>query len=146
MAMRLIEFTNAEEQLGLLRKIFDKTWTAIADEAAAQKKQQQLDRIAAKGKPKEKSVASRTPVRTPPRKPRPPTNNKPATPSAKPTEIQKAYAKGQQQAAVTAQANRQLQAQQKQRALVQQRQGVAATPLAPQQSTRPYPAAVGRMQ
>ena len=135
--MRLLEFTSAEEQLGLLRKIFDKTWTAIADEAAEQKQQQELDRIAAKSKPKAKGSAPRTPSPTPPRKPRPPTNNKPATPGAKPTEIQKAYAKGQQQAAVTAQANRQLQAQQQQRALAQQRQGVAATPPAPQQVVNP---------
>ena len=31
--MRLAEFTNAEEQLGLLKRIIDSTWTAIADEA-----------------------------------------------------------------------------------------------------------------
>jgi hypothetical protein len=125
--VRLKEFTNAEEQLGLLRIIIDKTWTAIADQAAAQKKQQELDRIAAKGKPKAKGA-------TPPRKPRPPTNNKPATPSAKATVIQQAYAQGQQAAAAMAQANRQLQAQQQQRALAQQqRQGTAATEFAPQQ-------------
>ena len=117
--MRLREFTDAAEQLGLLRRIIDSTWTAIADEAAEQKKQQELDRIAAKGKPKAKGAS-------PLRKPRPPTNNKPATPSAKPTEIQQAYAQGQQAAAAMAQANRQLQAQQQQRALAQQRQGNAA--------------------
>ena len=115
--MRLKEFTNAEEQLGLLRIIIDKTWTAIADEAAAQKKQQELDRIAGKGKPKAKGSA-------PPRKPRPPTNNKPGTPSAKPTEIQRAYAQGQQAAATMAQANKQLQVQQQQGALPKQPQGV----------------------
>ncbi len=144
--MRLLEFTSAEEQLGLLRKIFDKTWTAIADEAAEQKQQQELDRIAAKSKPKAKGSAPRTPSPTPPRKPRPPTNNKPATPSAKPTEIQKAYAKGQQQAAAISAKNKQAMTQQQQAALAQQQQGTAATPLVPQQSTRPYPAAVGRMR
>jgi hypothetical protein len=54
MALRLREFTNAEEQLGLLRRIIDSTWTAIADEAAEQKKQQELERIKASKKPRGK--------------------------------------------------------------------------------------------
>lgn len=35
--MRLYEFTNAEEQLGLLRIIIDNTWRAIAQQAKQQK-------------------------------------------------------------------------------------------------------------
>jgi hypothetical protein len=35
--MRLYEFTNAEEQLGLLRVIIDNTWAAIAQQAKQQK-------------------------------------------------------------------------------------------------------------
>lgn len=51
MTMRLKEFANAEEQLGLLRTIIDKTWTAIADEAAEQKRQREQQKQAAKNKP-----------------------------------------------------------------------------------------------
>jgi hypothetical protein len=36
--MRFYEFANAEEQLGLLRTILNSTWSAIAQQAAAQKR------------------------------------------------------------------------------------------------------------
>lgn len=120
--MRLMEFTNAEEQLGLLRRIIDSTWTAIADEAVEQKKQKELDRIAAANKPKAQASSPRraSPPANTPRKPRPPSNNKPATPSAKPTEIQRAYAQGQQAGAVVNAKNKQ--------ALAQQQAGMPAAP------------------
>ena len=36
--MRLYEIANAEEQLGLLRLVFDNTWAAIAQQAEQQKR------------------------------------------------------------------------------------------------------------
>lgn len=55
--MRLHEFTNAQEQLGLLRTIIDSTWTAIAQQAKAQAAQ----KSAVKYKPKAKQIAKVTP-------------------------------------------------------------------------------------
>jgi len=65
--MRLREFTNADEQLGLLRRIIDSTWTAIADEAAEQKKQRELERIEASKKPRTtRTRTASSPRRAPP--------------------------------------------------------------------------------
>ncbi len=77
--MRLREFTNAKEQLGLLRRIIDSTWTAIADEAAEQKKQQELERIKASKKPRTKRTKIASSPRPPPLVPR--TLPKPKTPA-----------------------------------------------------------------
>jgi hypothetical protein len=51
--MRIYEFTNAEEQLGLLRLIIDNTWSAIQTQANQQKAQRIAQ--ASKVKPKAKS-------------------------------------------------------------------------------------------
>lgn len=67
--MRLREFTNAEEQLGLLKQIIDCTWRAIADEAAAQKKEQELKRAQAANKPRAKRSAPSVPAKSAPAKP-----------------------------------------------------------------------------
>ena len=70
--MRLYEFTNAEEQLGLLRVIIDNTWTAIAQQAKqqkaaeAQRKAKAIPRKAKGGIRMGKRVA--TPYQAPPKK------------------------------------------------------------------------------
>lgn len=51
--MRIYEFTNAEEQLGLLRLIIDNTWSAIQTQANQQKAQRIAQ--ASKVKPKAKT-------------------------------------------------------------------------------------------
>ena len=50
--MRISEFTNAEEQLGLLRLIIDNTWGAIKQQADAQARQKAVQ---ANAKPKAKA-------------------------------------------------------------------------------------------
>lgn len=50
--MRISEFTNAEEQLGLLRLIIDNTWGAIKQQADAQARQRAVQ---ANAKPKAKA-------------------------------------------------------------------------------------------
>ena len=66
--MRLMEFTNAEEQLSLLKKIFNNTWTGIANEAAEQKKQRELGKIA---RDKKKPCTKRAKTASSPRPARP---------------------------------------------------------------------------
>jgi hypothetical protein len=65
--MRLREFANAEEQLELLRVIIDNTWSAIAKQAAEQRKAEQERRIAAAKVPRSRrdSSASVTPIPAP---------------------------------------------------------------------------------
>ena len=63
--MRLREFTNAEEQLGLLRRIIDSTWAAIADQAAEQKEQERQERAKSKGKASKRGAATSSSKRTP---------------------------------------------------------------------------------
>lgn len=65
--MRLREFTNAEEQLELLRVIIDNTWAAIAKQAAEQRKAEQERRIAAAKVPRSRrgGSASVTPIPAP---------------------------------------------------------------------------------
>jgi hypothetical protein len=64
--MRLREFANAEEQLGLLRVIIDNTWAAIAKQAAEQRKAEQERRIAAAKVPRSRRGSfAVTPVPTP---------------------------------------------------------------------------------
>jgi len=67
--MRLREFTNAEEQLGLLKQILDCSWRAIADQAAAQKKEQELKRAQAASKPRVKRPATPVSAKPVPAKP-----------------------------------------------------------------------------
>jgi hypothetical protein len=64
--MRLREFTNAKEQLGLLRRIIDSAWTAIADEAAEQKEQERLERAKSKPKASKRGATTSSSKRTPP--------------------------------------------------------------------------------
>ena len=65
--MRLREFANAEEQLELLRIIIDNTWSAIAKQAAEQRKAEQERRIAAAKVPRSKRGGSSnvTPIPAP---------------------------------------------------------------------------------
>jgi len=91
--MRLLEFTNAAEQLGLLRRILDSTWQAIADEAAEQE-EQRLAAAAAKPDKHHKASKPPTPPRPNPVMPRP----APATPQAdEPEAKHKAEVKNTQQ-------------------------------------------------
>ena len=69
--MRLREFTNAEEQLGLLRRIIDSTWAAIADQAVEQKELERQERAKSKPKAGKRGAATSSSKRTPP-PPQPP--------------------------------------------------------------------------
>lgn len=93
--MRLYEFTNAEEQLGLLRVIIDNTWTAIAQQAKQQKNAEAQRKVQAKAMPRKAKGGRRmgkrvsTPHQPPPNK-SPTPQVQQATP--KPTPIQTAVA------------------------------------------------------
>jgi cell wall-associated NlpC family hydrolase len=63
--MRLYEIADAEEQLGLLRLVFDNTWAAIAQQAEQQKR-------AAAARKLSKPVVPRVPKPAVPRVPTPP--------------------------------------------------------------------------
>ena len=76
--MRLYEFTNAQEQLGLLRVIIDNTWTAISQQAKQQKDAEAQRKVQAKATPRKAKGSKRMSVRTP--TPRQPPANKPPTP------------------------------------------------------------------
>ena len=88
--MRIKEIANAEEQVGLLKLIMDKTWDAIAQQAAEQKHAEAQRKAQAKSKPaKRKAVkAPYSPPLPPLKKPKPnlskqPTHTpKPTTPNA----------------------------------------------------------------
>lgn len=71
--MRLREFTDAEEQLGLLKQIIDCTWRAIADQAAVQRKEQELKRAQAASKPRAKRSVAPVSAKSAPAKPVTPT-------------------------------------------------------------------------
>lgn len=58
--MRIYEFTNAEEQLALLRLIIDNTWSAIQTQANQQKAQRIAQ--ASKAKPKVKTKPKLAPM------------------------------------------------------------------------------------
>jgi len=79
--MRLYEFADAEAQLGLLRIIIDNTWTAIAQQAAEQRRVNAERRAQAKLKPRVKRSSNGTSARVP--APAPPPPNKPQAPLAK---------------------------------------------------------------
>ena len=63
--MRLYEFTNAQEQLGLLRIIIDNTWTAIAQQAKQQKEAEAQRKAQTKATPRKAKGSKRMSVRTP---------------------------------------------------------------------------------
>lgn len=76
--MRLYEFTNTEEQLGLLRIIIDNTWTAIAQQAKQQKDAESQRKVQAKAVPSKANGGRRMGKRVP--TPHQPTPKKPLTP------------------------------------------------------------------
>ena len=55
--MLIQEVTNAEDQLSLLKKIFDNTWSTVAAEAQAEKAAQQQRAAAAASKPRARRTA-----------------------------------------------------------------------------------------
>ena len=82
--MRIMEIANAEEQVALLKLIMDKTWEAVAQQAAQQKQAEAQRKAQAKSKPRSrKSVKPpHVPVLPPPKKPKPNLSKQP-TPTAK---------------------------------------------------------------
>ena len=90
--MRLFEFTNAEEQLALLRTIIDNTWRAIEQQAQQQRQAASETKTKTASKPRKgkgsKEAKSITPPRSrsapPPSPAQPvknlPTNTKPISP------------------------------------------------------------------
>ncbi len=84
--MRIKEIANAEEQVGLLKLIMDKTWDAIAQQAAEQKHAEAQRKAQAKTNPaKRKAVkAPYAPPSPPLKKPKPMLSKQP-TPKAKAT-------------------------------------------------------------
>jgi len=66
--MRLYEIANAEEQLGLLRLVFDNTWAAVAQQAEQQKRAAAARKLNKPVAPRvRKPVAPRVPI--PPKTP-----------------------------------------------------------------------------
>jgi hypothetical protein len=55
--MLILEVTNAQDQLNLLKKIIDSTWSAIAAEAAAEAAAKQQRAAAAAAKPRVRRAA-----------------------------------------------------------------------------------------
>ena len=84
--MRLFEFTNAEEQLSLLKLIFDTTFSTIRQQAEQQAKEKAEQTRLTKLKPKRKSSSKSKsgPSIKLPAPPKPPT--KPSKPTANPTQ------------------------------------------------------------
>jgi hypothetical protein len=145
--MRLREFTNAEEQLGLLKQIINSTWTAIADEATEQKKQQELERIKASKKPRTSRTKTASSTRPPPLVPR--TLPEPKTPA---TAANTAVSNKTPAPAVPAQQSVPVPAQSQVRtpaanaSPVAQLPSAAKTKLMPQQPVRPYTGVALRKQ
>ena len=93
--MRLYEFTNAQEQLGLLRVIIDNTWTAIAQQAKQQKDAEAQRKVQTKAVPRKakggRHMGKRVPTpHQPPPKKLPTPQVQQAT--LKPTPVQTAVA------------------------------------------------------
>ena len=65
MAMRIIEITDAQGQLELLRTVIDNTWTAIAQQAEQEKRAEAERKAQAKLKPRAKKASKGTSIRTP---------------------------------------------------------------------------------
>ena len=63
--MRLYEFANAEEQLGLLRIIIDNTWSAVAQQAAQKKQADAEKKAKEKLKPRRKTRSAKAKPRLP---------------------------------------------------------------------------------
>lgn len=61
--MLIQEVTNAQDQLSLLKRIFDNTWSAVAAEAQAEKAAQQQRAAAAASKPRARRAAPPAPKR-----------------------------------------------------------------------------------
>ena len=136
MTMRLREFTDADEQLGLLRRIIDSTWTAIADEAAEQKEQERQERLKASKKPRSRRTKTASSPRSAPPAPRvPPKPKTPAT-AANTAVSNKTPAPAQQSVPVPAQS--QVRTPAANASPVAQLPSAAKTKLMPQQPVRPY--------
>ena len=82
--MRIKEIANAEEQVGLLKLIADKTWEAIAQQVAQQKQADAQRKAQAKTKPHDRKSVKlpHVPVPPPLKKLKPKTSKQP-TPVAK---------------------------------------------------------------
>lgn len=113
--MRLFEFTNAQEQLALLRVIIDNTWQAIEQQAAqqaraaAQKAASKSKRSSTKKMPNVKMPALQAAKRQVPRAPAAkPAAATPAATAATPTTAVRPVTPTQQAAQLKQQANRQL--------------------------------------
>ena len=76
--MRLIEFTNAEEQLALWKLVSDNVWTAINTQAQQQARARAEKQAREKIKPKRTRASPSAPYA-----PKPPPNKKPQAPLAK---------------------------------------------------------------
>ena len=82
--MRIMEIANAEEQVALLKLIMDKTWEAVAQQAAQQKQAEAQRKAQAKSKPRSrKSVKLPHIPAPPPLKKTKPNLRKQPTPTAK---------------------------------------------------------------
>jgi hypothetical protein len=79
--MRIIEITDAQGQLELLRTVIDNTWTAIAQQAEQEKRAEAERKAQAKLKPRAKKSSKGTSIRIP--TPPPPPTKKPQAPLAK---------------------------------------------------------------
>ena len=143
--MRLREFTNADEQLGLLRRIIDSTWTAIADEAAEQKEQERQERAKSKPKASKRGAATSSSKRTPPpaqprMPPKPRSAAKTATKAsdaktgAKPVAVSASVPQQQSPASVTSPTAAPLAGQ----GAKPVQRAVTPSPLSPQPAIRPY--------
>lgn len=82
--MRIMEIANAEEQVALLKLIMDKTWEAVAQQAAQQKQAEAQRKAQAKSKPRSRKSVKlpHVPVPPLPKKSKPNLSNQP-TPTAK---------------------------------------------------------------
>ncbi len=82
--MRIMEIANAEEQVALLKLIMDKTWEAVAQQAAQQKQAEAQRKAQSKSKPRSRKSVKlpHVPVPPLPKKPKPNLSKQP-TPTAK---------------------------------------------------------------
>ena len=145
--MRLREFTDAAEQLGLLRRIIDSTWTAIADEAAEQKEQERQERLKASKKPRSKRTKTASSPRSAPPAPRMPPKPKTTATAADKAVTNKTLAPAvpaQQSVPVPAQS--QVRPPMPNASPVAQLPSAAKTKLMPQQPVRPYTGVALRKQ
>jgi hypothetical protein len=87
--MRLHEFANAEEQLGLLRIIIDNTWSAVAQQAAEKKQADAAKKSKTQARPRPRpntaGVKRKPPLPSPPKTTKQHTDQDSAQPN-KPTD------------------------------------------------------------